>query len=322
MEGDGEMANKKKHSVRKSGRKAEKKKAKDEKKRSAAVGSSAKAKGNVTVNHRAFAIQNINKARRKVVHALDRETHKHHNPIANRTNSDTAPPVVIAVVGPSKVGKTTLIRSMVKRYTKHTLKDINGPVTVVAGKNRRLTFIECNNDLNSMMDVAKICDLALLLIDGSFGFEMETFEFLNMLLIHGMPRIMGVLTHLDKMKTAKQLRQRKKELKDRFKTEIAQGSKLFYLSTIIDGMYPQRDINNLARFISVMKFRPLMWRNSHPYLLVDRLEDVTDPEDIRLNKKCDRKVSLYGYVRGTILKQGQKMHMPEAETFASTTLSS
>ena len=27
------------------------------------------------------------------------------------------------------------------------------------GKNRRLTFFECNNDLNSMMDIAKIADL-------------------------------------------------------------------------------------------------------------------------------------------------------------------
>lgn len=32
-----------------------------------------------------------------------------------------------------------------------------------------------------MLDVAKVADLALLLVDASFGFEMETFEFLNIL---------------------------------------------------------------------------------------------------------------------------------------------
>ena len=32
-----------------------------------------------------------------------------------------------------------------------------------------------------MLDAAKYADLVLLLIDGSFGFEMETFEFLNLL---------------------------------------------------------------------------------------------------------------------------------------------
>lgn len=86
-------------------------------------------------------------------------------------------------------------RSLVKRYTKRTLKHIKGPITVVSGelaalfpyhapssfalhrllstanvvptahvyrltgKNRRLTFIECNNDMNSMIDVGKIADL-------------------------------------------------------------------------------------------------------------------------------------------------------------------
>ena len=36
-------------------------------------------------------------------------------------------------------------------------------------------------DLNGMLDAAKYADLVLLLVDGAFGFEMETFEFLNIL---------------------------------------------------------------------------------------------------------------------------------------------
>jgi hypothetical protein len=41
-----------------------------------------------------------------------------------------------------------------------------------SGKTRRLTFIECANDLNAMIDIGKVADLVLLMIDGSFGFEM------------------------------------------------------------------------------------------------------------------------------------------------------
>lgn len=44
------------------------------------------------------------------------------------------------------------------------------------GKKRRLTFIECNNDINSMIDVAKVVDLVLLMIDASFGFEMVSMK--------------------------------------------------------------------------------------------------------------------------------------------------
>ena len=34
-------------------------------------------------------------------------------------------------------------------------------------------------NMNALIDAAKICDLALLVVDASFGFEMEIFEFLN-----------------------------------------------------------------------------------------------------------------------------------------------
>ena len=52
------------------------------------------------------------------------------------------------------------------------MTDIQGPVTVVTGKSRRLTIIECPNDLGAVVDIAKVADLVLLIIDGSFGLEM------------------------------------------------------------------------------------------------------------------------------------------------------
>ena len=64
----------------------------------------------------------------------------------------------------------------------------------------------------------------LMLIDASFGFEMETFEFLNICQVHGFPRIMGVLTHLDSFRNNKALRKTKKRLKHRFWTEVYQVS--------------------------------------------------------------------------------------------------
>eukprot|EP01050_Picozoa_sp_SAG11_P004712 SAG11_NODE_307_length_10982_cov_22.068823_14_plen_73_part_00 len=52
---------------------------------------------------------------------------------------------------------------------------------------------------------------------------METFEFLNICQVHGFPKIMGVLTHLDHFKRAKQLQKTKKRLKSRFWTGAAAG---------------------------------------------------------------------------------------------------
>ncbi|KAF9319902.1 Glycoside hydrolase 2 (Mannanase, beta-galactosidase) [Podila horticola] len=260
-------------------------------------------------NPKAFGFLSGRRAEKQARRNLDRDQTRLHVPLVDRTPME-APPVVVAVVGPPGTGKTTLIKSLVKRYTKHSLSEIKGPITVISGKKRRLTFIECNNDLNSMIDVAKVADLILLLIDASFGLEMETFEFLNILQTHGFPKIMGVLTHLDRFKNNKTLKTTKKKLKHRFWTEIYQGAKLFYLSGVINGRYPNQEVMNLSRFISVMKFRPLIWRNTHPYMIADRVEDLTDPELVRQNPTCDRTVTLYGYLRGTNMKSGMRVHIP------------
>lgn len=203
---------------------------------------------------------------------------------------------------------------MIKRYTKHTLSSPTGPLTVVTSKRRRLTFLECPADsLAAMIDVSKIADIILLMIDGNFGFEMETMEFLNVLSTSGMPgNVFGILTHLDLFKKPATLKQAKKRLKHRFWSELYQGAKLFYLSGVINGRYPDREIHNLSRFLSVMKNpRPLIWRNSHPYCLADRVLDLTPPTTIEENPKCDRTIALYGYLRGTNFPaSGGKVHVP------------
>lgn len=271
-------------------------------------------------NPRAFAPYSGKNANLRNQRNVDREHKKLHTPLPDRTPLEP-PPIIVAVVGPPRVGKTTLIRSIIKRYTNQNVSEVKGPITIVAGKSRRLTLVEAPNDLNAMIDVGKIADLVLLVTDASFGFEMETFEFLNVLQTHGFPRVMGVLTHLDKFKEGKKLRRTKKLLKHRFWSEIYEGAKLFYLSGMINGKYLHREIHNLCRFISVIKFRPLTWRNSHPYVMVDRYEDVTDPELVRRNPVMDRDVYLYGYIRGINLKADTKVHIPGVGDFHMSQLS-
>ena len=164
-----------------------------------------------------------------------------------------------------------------------------------------------------MIDIAKVVDIVLLMIDGSYGFEMETMEFLNVLATSGMPgNVFGILTKLDLFTKQDTLRTRKKQLKHRFWSELYQGAKLFYLSGLVNGRYPDREILNLSRFLSVMKNpRPLVWRNSHPFCLADRYVDVTPPAASERDPRCDRSIALYGYLRGTNLPaQGSRVHVP------------
>ncbi|XP_072280092.1 ribosome biogenesis protein BMS1 homolog [Pyxicephalus adspersus] len=309
-----EEKDQKKHRKKNSGPKASKKRNRQQ---AEGVGAEEDARKR---NPKAFTVQSAVRMARNFHRTQDLKTKKHHIPVVDRTPLEP-PPVVVVVVGPPKVGKSTLIRCLIKNFTKQKLSEIRGPVTIVSGKKRRLTIIECGCDINTMIDLAKVADLVLMLIDASFGFEMETFEFLNICQVHGFPKIMGVLTHLDSFKNNKQLRKVKKRLKHRFWTEVYQGAKLFYLSGMVYSEYQKQEIRNLGRFISVMKFRPLTWQTSHPYVLADRMEDLTNPEDIRVNPKCDRKVSLYGYLRGAYLKNKSQIHLPGVGDFALSDVS-
>ncbi|KAF2279347.1 DUF663-domain-containing protein [Westerdykella ornata] len=264
-------------------------------------------------NPKAFAYATPGRLQKQAARSHDVKEKRLHVPLVDRLPEE-APPIIVGVVGPPGVGKTTLIKSLIRRYTKQTLSAPTGPLTVVTSKRRRLTFIECPADsLASMIDIAKVVDIVLLMIDGNYGFEMETMEFLNVLSASGMPgNVFGILTHLDLFKKQETLKLQKKRLKHRFWSELYQGAKLFYLSGVVNGRYPDREIMNLSRFLSVMKNpRPLIWRNSHPYCLADRFLDITPPTDIENDPKCDRTIALYGYLRGTNFPaQGSKVHIP------------
>lgn len=133
-------------------------------------------------NPKAFTYKSAVRAARATRRTLDKASRKQHVPTVDRTPLEP-PPVCVAVVGPPKVGKTTLIQDLIKNYTRQNLSEVKGPITVVSGrvasfpawcrtfvqlayfsgKKRRLTIVECGNDLNTMIDVAKVADLVSVL---------------------------------------------------------------------------------------------------------------------------------------------------------------
>lgn len=109
----------KSHRKRHSGPKAEKKELKNK-------------KGSHGENPKAFTYKSAVRAARATRRNLDKESKKQHVPTVDRTPLEP-PPVCVAVVGPPKVGKTTLIHDLVKNYTRQSLSEVKGPITVVSG---------------------------------------------------------------------------------------------------------------------------------------------------------------------------------------------
>ena len=89
-------------------------------------------------NPKAFTYHSAVKAGKSIRRTLDLKEKRHHIPVMDRTPLEP-PPVLVAVAGPPKVGKSTLIAGLVKHFTHQTLSDDKcGPITVVSG-NVRIT---------------------------------------------------------------------------------------------------------------------------------------------------------------------------------------
>lgn len=64
---------------------------------------------------------------------LDIKEKKVHDPVVDRTPLEP-PPIIVAIVGPPKVGKSTLMKGLIKNYTSQKLASMKGPVTIVSGE--------------------------------------------------------------------------------------------------------------------------------------------------------------------------------------------
>lgn len=208
-------------------------------------------------------------------------------PIQNMAYKDD-PPAFVTVVGSKNCGKTTLIRLLIKKLCKNTLEAISGPVTLTINKDKRITLFECLPDIHQFVDTSKISDLVIFVIDARIGLEMETFEYLSLLMAHGLPKLLFVVTHCDKNNNKDML----KKIKKRIWSEVCDGLKFFYLG-LENNKYTESEFLNLLRAIKGMKYRPIEWKCSHPHIIVDNINE---------DYVC-------GYVRGGSIRKNTDVHL-------------
>ena len=71
-----------------------------------------------------------------------------------------------------------------------------------------------------------VADLVILMIDASYGFEMETFEFLKTYFEAILFPVVGVLTHLDAFKQSKLFCEHEESFKESLLTKYMKGARL------------------------------------------------------------------------------------------------
>lgn len=150
-----------------------------------------------------------------------------------------------------------------------------GPVTVSVATDRRLTLFDVPNELTAVLDIARVADLVVIVIDASEGFQTEHFEYLNILQTIGFPKVFTVLTKVDLIQ--KKFFKTRKQIRERVEKEIAAGCKIFEVPWIESRQsYKHDKVQTLARCIAQQRFtQPLQWKTEHGCVLVDRIEMQT-----------------------------------------------
>ncbi|OIR57710.1 MAG: ribosome biogenesis protein Bms1 [Amphiamblys sp. WSBS2006] len=253
------------------------------------------AKGNARTNQKRADIDQLRTARTTKCEKYEKEA-----------------PFIVGIFGGKGSGKTTMLRSLVWRYTGKKIKELVGPVTVFTDKNKRTTFFECPKDLPSMIDAAKVVDMAIFMVDGAYGVEVETLELGSILKAHGMPKIVGVVTKLETIEKQDRRTEAKRAIKEKFKRTVSEQCRLFWLKGLEDTkrkLYKKREIILVSRAVSQCSVFPLEWKTEHGYVLVDRVE--------KTGSACGKDtVSLYGYLHGKPLRGKSDVCIPGVGDFA------
>nr|UXY88035.1 BMS1-like protein [Cryptomonas curvata] len=182
-------------------------------------------------------------------------------------------PIVISVIGPRRVGKTTFINSLISHYSAHENFKSHGPIIIFNKQKMPYFCIESPSDKLSMINLTKASDIIILVIDCYFGLELETFECLTLAIAHGCPRILCILTHLDLFKDWKSLKKAKKRIKKRLKLELNVQSKIFFFSGItFNEKYLNREISNVTRYLSTIFLYPSFLQKNSSYIIISSLK--------------------------------------------------
>ena len=88
-------------------------------------------------------------------------------------------PFIISIGGPRQSGKTTLIKSLVYHYTKESKFTGSNIVSILNPTGELSILLENINDTLSSITCLKISDLIISTIDGFFGIELISKNYVN-----------------------------------------------------------------------------------------------------------------------------------------------
>ena len=203
-------------------------------------------------------------------------------------------PLIIGIIGPRRVGKSTLLNSFANHFFIEFNEFSYGPLIILAKENFSFLFLESLQDKISISNIAKASDIAISVIDAYFGLELETFEFISFSNSHGTPRLINILTHNDYFSEWKTLKKSKQTIKNRLKKEIGNHLKIFFLSGLsLKGYYFSEEITNITRFLT---------KNEICQSFIQKIQGYIVVTNLHLIFKKKKTLLISGFLKGSNVK--------------------
>ncbi|RNE98936.1 pre-rRNA-processing protein TSR1 [Trypanosoma conorhini] len=251
-----------------------------------------------------------------------------------RMGSSAGVPRVIGVIPANESGNTDLVIQGMCQAMGGAKPDTCFPFTL-ASKEKKMSFTfmwETQYNDQDCIDVAKVADFLILTLDASQSVQQTIRELqdapaidddegcsmvsgttwfgdiglcitdftrsvVTALNAQGVPSIAVVLQNLDTF-TEKQ-RQKVLRVHQRYFTSVLPDTTKTF--AIIEG----HEYDALLRHLQVTKLRPLLWREQHPYLVVEQGRYFSDTQ----------KLIIGGYLRGMPLSAKQLIHLTNHGTY-------
>lgn len=254
-----------------------------------------------------------------------------------RVGSVVGPPKILGFVPMNESANSLLAAQQFERSAVGASENSDFPRTIVGRevKQRFTIVVESESNEQNVVDVAKVADVLVLVLDCSQGVqraieEMQedsqvnddddddksfatdatwfnniglcvtdlTRELVTLLNSQGLPSVVVVLQGLESFANQKKRMKTEKVHRRYFESVFGDFVKVF-------SMECDEDYTTLVRAVSVLKLRQLKWREMRPYMVVEG-GDYNDESTT---------LTVHGYLRGNQLSANQLIHITDHGTF-------
>eukprot|EP01080_Neovahlkampfia_damariscottae_P006711 gene6711-10876_t len=259
------------------------------------------AKGRVESTHRNGLKQSavVSKEKMKEKQKQRQQQKKLATQHQQRLGKKDGPPKIIGFVPLSKEVSTKKVTDLVleSQEVKHSGSFIQ--TLILKDFKKQIKIIEAQNNLNSVLEVSKITDLLIFVINAEEGIDESGKNIITLLRAQGIPSCMFVIQNLNKFNAKKQ-KEVKNQITKSIETEFAGDHKIVSCDT-------KTEAKMLCRWMNEHKIKDLNWKAIRPYVLVDKWSFTE-------NKDKKGTLQIYGHLRGRELSANHLVYLPKFGT--------